>query len=183
MKVGICVGHSRRGDHGAISRGNVSEWDYNSILAAHLSDRLTRDDIDHIVVRDYQYRSYSTAMDWLAAHLKHEGCDLAIELHFNAAGPSANGHEWLYWHRSDRGQEAASTLCSEFASAFPESANRGAKAKGKGDRGATFLRKTHCPAVICEPFFGSNAAEWATFDQQQSAIADAYAAAICSLSQ
>tara|TARA_B100000579_G_C22711882_1_gene794983 strand:- start:870 stop:1100 length:231 start_codon:yes stop_codon:yes gene_type:complete len=38
---------------------------------------------------------------------------------------------------------------------FPLFTSRGIKFRRKGHRGAGFLRLTHCPAVIAEPFFGS----------------------------
>jgi N-acetylmuramoyl-L-alanine amidase len=43
---------------------------------------------------------------------------------------------------------------------FPEAKRRGLKAIRDNDRGGMFLKLTHCPSVICEPFFGSNADDW-----------------------
>jgi N-acetylmuramoyl-L-alanine amidase len=47
-----------------------------------------------------------------------------------------------------------------------------------GERGGEFLKLTHCPAVIAEPFFGSNPQEWQTASSSVSAIAEAMATGI-----
>jgi N-acetylmuramoyl-L-alanine amidase len=59
------------------------------------------------------------------------------------------------------------------------SVNRGIKAKVSGERGGEFLKLTHCPAVIAEPFFGDNAQEWQTASSSVSAMAEAMATGIC----
>jgi len=41
-----------------------------------------------------------------------------------------------------------------------------------------FLRGTHCPAVICEPFFGSNPGDWQTAKDKKTNIARAIAEGI-----
>jgi N-acetylmuramoyl-L-alanine amidase len=62
----------------------------------------------------------------------------------------------LYWKTSEKGRLFARALRDSFEDCFPQLRSRGIKEKGKGSRGAGFLRLTHCPAVIAEPFFGSN---------------------------
>jgi N-acetylmuramoyl-L-alanine amidase len=61
---------------------------------------------------------------------------------------------------------------------MPQQKDRGIKGKGPRDRGSYFLRKTHCPAVITEPFFGSNQQEWADWGDAQERLAQIYAAGI-----
>lgn len=39
-------------------------------------------------------------------------------------------------------------------------------------------RLTHCPAVICEPFFGTNHGDWLTAKAKQARIAKAMAEGI-----
>jgi len=59
---------------------------------------------------------------------------------------------------------------------FPLIKNRGTKKRDTGDRGATFLRKTHCPAVITEPFFGSCwEPDWTTFANSEHILSQALA--------
>ena len=50
----------------------------------------------------------------------------------------------------------ARALRDSMEDAFPELTSRGIKPRKSGTRGSGFLRGTHCPAVICEPFFGTN---------------------------
>ena len=182
MKIGIFVGHSRqikgKRDGGAVSVDGTSEWQYNQELASILEDDLR--DLGHktFVWDHYEGGTYSTAMMWVAKQAKAWGADLAIELHFNAASPNANGHEWLYWHTSDAGFLLCKTLERGFKTHFPELVSRGVKARNMQHRGAQFLRRTHCPAIIAEPFFGTSESDWQVAIEQREIIAQEIANAI-----
>lgn len=178
--IALCVGHSRiengRTEGGAISAGGISEHAYNTPLADQINYYLNRFGIASFIVSYYKGNGYTAAQQWLAGELKKFGATLALELHFNASEGQARGAEWLHWGSSVRGKILASCLRSEFLAGFPEAIDRGLKPKVNGDRGAEFLKGTHCPAVICEPFFGDNAADWqmavAKKDQLALAIAN-----------
>jgi len=184
--VALCVGHSRRQDSGqpeggAVTHdGKVNEWTYNIALARLIATELHDEhDIDAFIINDYGQRSYGQAMTWLAGELLELGnIKLAVELHFNAAEPAANGHEWLHWHSSKKGKLLATQLHLAMCRNVPGIKARGVKPRGSDDRGAEFLRRTHCPAVICEPFFGSHSNDWRLASTHQSAIAKAIAAGI-----
>lgn len=174
--VAICVGHSRKGDEGAVSVDGTTEWDYNYRVAMTLADTLRElgcfEPIAYVV---YPRKSYGAAIRWLADRLRSDGAEIAVELHFNAASPSAHGYEYLHWRHSRKGRLLAQSLLDAQSSEYPSSHNRGLKPKDRGDRGATFLRLTHCPAVICEPFFGSNETEWRLHADEQGRLAMCYA--------
>lgn len=176
MKIALCIGHSRwicdRRDGGAVSLGGISEWDYWVRNVPHLERVL--EDAGHCthVWDNYRGSGYSTAMRWLAGEIRGEACDLAVELHFNSAHGSAHGAEWLHWHTSDSGLVLASAVRHQFAQDFPESRDRGIKKIARGNRGDMFLRLTHCPALIAEPFFGSNRADWLMGDQRAQDVAE-----------
>ena len=186
--IALCVGHSRsrpdgRPEGGAISTTGVSEWQYNIRLARRIAIELHEcHGLDAVIVDDYQGSSYGSAMRWLAGHLRSLGnIRLAVELHFNASdNPAAGGHEWFYWHRSPRGRALAESLHYHMSMDFPPLPARGAKPMESG-RGSEFLRLTHCPAVICEPYFGTNPHDWKIASSYQDGIArtisDAIAAA------
>ena len=87
--IGICVGHSRDGDQGASSLGNITEWYYNWSVARHFADALEVFGLEAVVFNKYEGKSYNTAIKWLARELKEREIDLAVELHFNAATPAA----------------------------------------------------------------------------------------------
>jgi len=55
---------------------------------------------------------------------------------------------------------------------FPEFTSRGIKGRMRGSRGASYLRLTHCPAVIAEPFFGTcEDPDWLLATQHKEGIA------------
>ena len=182
-KIAICVGHSRlvngRAEGGAVSIGNVSEWAYNFDLANLIAASLDDLGIDCVILAEYAGQGYGAAQRWLAGALRVIGATAAIELHFNSAeDPAANGHEWLHWHSSAGGKRLAEALDRNITADIPDLRARGLKPKAPGDRGAEFLRGTHCPAVIVETGFGSSPHDWKILTQQKPAIAHSIAGGI-----
>jgi len=178
--IAICVGHSRpingHPEGGAVSVDGTSEWVFNNDLAFLIEAELTKSRVSSVVISSYDGVGYGAAQRWLAAHLKTLGVKLAIELHFNSAdSPAATGHEWLYWSTSSKGKALAAQLHAEMCLALPTIRARGIQPKTSADRGAEFLRGTHCPAVICEPGFGSNPNDWRILTLQKAALARAIA--------
>jgi N-acetylmuramoyl-L-alanine amidase len=168
-KIAICIGHSRsiggKRDGGATSVTGVSEWAYNRELGRTLQEKLLAEGIKSFIVDSYRGNGYTDSMKWLASHLKAEGATHALELHFNAAAGTARGHEVLYWNSSEKGQKMAIYIENNFRRWFPEQIPRGAKSRSSGDRGGEFLKLTHCPSVIVEPFFGDNVDDWTYFSK------------------
>lgn len=159
--IAICIGHSRkingRYDGGAFSDHlGKNERGLNLEVAGIMSRILDRAGEDCTVISDYAGNGYSAAMRDVAGQVKAVHASLAIELHFNAASPSANGHEWLYWTSSAAGKRLAQAFHDAFAPDFPGIKSRGIKPLSPGDRGAEFVRLTHCPSILAEPFFGTN---------------------------
>lgn len=176
--IALCVGHSRRGDSGAVSTGGVSEWTYNSELAPMIECRLYAYGWSSVVIDRYEAGSYSSAMVWVADELRERGVQAAVELHFNSSSrASSTGHEWLCWHSSTNGLALARALDQAFRAHVPGIPARGVQRRTAGQRGTGFLRRTPCPAVIGEPFFGSSANDWAVA-QDKDRIANAYALGI-----
>jgi N-acetylmuramoyl-L-alanine amidase len=183
MKVAICIGHSRkvlgRTEGGAISIGGVTEHEFNSEVAGFLEEKLAKYGIKTAIFDVYGGSSYGSAMDDIARKVRSFGADIAIELHFNASSsPHSKGYEFLCWHNSNGGKRLATLLLSEFGREFPAMTARGVKLCNDDSRGAGFLKKTHSVAVLAEPFFGSNEAEWKVFSQSHERVAEAYANAI-----
>jgi N-acetylmuramoyl-L-alanine amidase len=176
--IGICIGHSRSGDKGAVNTKGASEHVFNSEIGHLTADLLRKKGYTVHVVDEYKGGSYSSAICWLSDHLAKLGVNVAVELHFNSAGPFAEGHEWLHWYRSTKGQRLASCFNHAFKESFPEARVRGVKSADKEDRGSLFLRITRCPAVILEPFFGSNKSETDFYTKNKSELASAYARAL-----
>lgn len=157
----------------------VQEHAYNSALAKDIKSELDRMGIASFIVESYEGSGYTAAQKWLASYLKSKGATLAIELHFNSSdNDDATGHEWLYWNTSKNGKRLAESLDANHLEMFPDFKRRGIKALGNSDRGAEFLKLTNCPAVIAEPFFGSNVRDWQHADASQANIALAIAIGI-----
>ncbi len=174
--IAICVGHSRSGDKGAVSAGGISEHAYNSRLARILSTVLRERGLPNQVIDSYEGAGYSAAMRWVAKEVRQIGATVAVELHFNSAeNLSATGHEWLFWAPSTHGRFLAQALDRQMRAAFPALKARGIKSIHPGDRGAEFLRLTPCPALICEPFFGSNESDWQLAAHSSDKLAGAIA--------
>lgn len=176
--IGIFVGHGRRGDNGAVSTGGVSEHTFNTTLAFDLAASLRNRNMETAVIVEYEGGSYGSAMRWVGEKARALRCDVAIELHFNSAAPSAEGYEYLFWHRSTEGERLATAFLKAHKMEFPGARNRGLKPVDASDRGSGFLRQTPCPAIICEPFFGSNSAEWEQYASQPHRLVEIYANAL-----
>ncbi len=178
-RVAICVGHSREGDSGAVSVGNVNEWCYNRDVAEVLRDQLKQRGIYSVIIDDYPASSYTAAMRACAKEVDKHNVDIAIELHFNSYSSSAaEGFEYLYYESSSKGKKLALCLEKAHEEAVQPQKNRGIKSVGSKGRGIGFLRSVKPPAVICEPFFGSNPKEWVLLGQKPSTVANIYATGI-----
>ena len=171
--IAICIGHSRPGDGGAVSWGGISEHAYNLQLGRMVVAELLQRGLPATLISAYEGGGYGEAMQWLAAEHRRINAQVTVELHFNSAdNPAAGGHEWLFWATSLQGRFLAQALERLMASAFPALARRGIKSiRGRTDRGSGYLRLTPCPAVICEPFFGSCPADWQMAVDHQERIA------------
>lgn len=170
--LAICVGHSRYNDLGAVACDDETpEWAYNLKVAKAFEEALS---VPSVVIAEYTGSGYSEAMSNLCETLSQLGVDAALELHFNAASPSAHGTEMLYWRNSASSKELAQCLQDSVLHTF-NTRDRGIKAKSTGDRGAKFLRETPCPAVIVEPFFGSNEEDWENFKDRHDELGQALA--------
>lgn len=173
--IAICVGHARPSDSGAISVGGLSERFVNTRLARQVLSKLEDKGIACEVIDVYQGSTYGAAMRWLGRKLKTLQATAAVELHFNSGVPTANGHEWLHWHDSVGGRYLAQALNRSMTAALPDHKARGLVVVDAKGRGAEFLRCTPCPAVIAEPFFGTNAQEWAWVVNHQHELAQVLA--------
>ena len=185
MKLGLAVGHSRLGDQGAYTTGEyvLSEWDFNRDMVRRIGHSLSNNygwasGANYVIYDHYPARSYTGAINYLARKLIEDDVDAVIELHFNSASPSAEGHEWLYWHTSKGGEKLASILRDEMEESYPDMKSRGAKPRGPNQRGSYLLRKVRPVACIAEPFFGSNADEWRMINNSRGRLAGMYARAI-----
>ncbi|MGJ8677234.1 MAG: N-acetylmuramoyl-L-alanine amidase [Akkermansiaceae bacterium] len=202
MKVALVVGHNK--GTGAQSITGVDEWSWNSIIAKKLKVVLDNNGIESIIYERDRSLGYTAAMKEHARNIKKDECTHGLALHFNYhyKNSPANGFEFLYWWASKLSRNMAQVFTKNFGRYFDMIKPRkgkwfsgwtaGAKMlwlrswnKSKADsrRGAEICFYTHCPFIICEPGFASNAHEWAVLENETSRIALAYAEALIELSK
>lgn len=161
-KIGLLIGHSRKGDLGAVSTSNVSEWVFNSKLVEDVVDYIKakgHDASNLTIVDDYKSSSYSTAVSNANAILKTAKVDYAVEFHFNSSSRTSRGYEYIYWLGSTGGKNIAGVFARNHRKYFPTAVGRGkagVRSRTWGQRGATMLRRIFAPIILTEPFFGSN---------------------------
>lgn len=153
-KAAIVVGHTEESP-GAKSPFNISaEWDTNFGIATEL---VMRDKAELYLYDSYE-QGYTNMVKRNAKELNGGGHKLGLELHYNAATPSAHGSEAVYYH--DKHEDFSEKKIAEFYCEGMHKLgfrNRGPKPlKDAGDRGyaATFYPKMDF--LILEPFFGTN---------------------------
>lgn len=181
IDVMICVGHSRIGDKcGALSVHGEDEYSYNRQVAARLRDKCEAMGLKAEVLSDYPRKGYTSSMKWVGDRCFAHAAKIAIELHFNSSDKASSaGHEWLIYHRSAAGRKLARCFESAMITARPNAKQRGIKELSSTiDRGFGFVHFTPCPAVVQEPFFGSNAEEAAEFIPHPETLASIYAEAL-----
>lgn len=103
--------------------------------------------------------------------------NFVISLHANGNGSTAHGSEVLYYDGSTEGRKLATLLQREFLKELGLR-DRGLKPRTAAERGGSQLAGTRATIVIGEPFFITNAAEFAAVSGKKAALARAYATAI-----
>ncbi len=173
--IAVCIGHSRPGDRGAVSADGTTEHAFNSKVGRILVQLLKEQGHAAVMIDRYEGGTYAAAQQWLAKSLGVIGATVALELHFNAHDGTARGFEYLHWEDSKKGQRLAYCLQHAHLDDWPAATSRGLKSLNRASRGGLFCRLTPCPSVICEPFFGDNATEWAGYSAKPELLARTYA--------
>lgn len=156
MKVAIVIGHTEQAK-GATSPVVEQEWDYNKKVAEQLVllNPKRYKVFYHKQVGKYDYYKQQVATMTL---VNKEDFDLVIELHYNSFNAVSNGTETLYYKGSKKGEKYAEIFTKVITEDFGTK-NRGNKGITKGTNGYWALALPKAPALILEPFFGSNPLE------------------------
>jgi N-acetylmuramoyl-L-alanine amidase len=170
--IALIVGHEPKAP-GATSCGHVSEFDWNTQIAAEVQTRLAQSQVVRLVRVWRAPEGYSA----LPGKVNATGADAAVELHFNASNGAGRGTECLHFAGSKRGEIAALLFQTMIVEALGLR-DRGLKPCAASDRGGLFLAKTNMPAVIVEPFFGDNALDWQRATARRADLVRAYATAL-----
>lgn len=159
MKIAIVIGHSAS-SKGAVNTDGVAEFTWNTRLAEQLEQQFEERGVECRIFRRRPGR-YNTVVPALAQEVNRWGCDLVVALHFNASTDSdVAGAMALHWPGSVDGRHMADRLARAVSSAVGNQ-NLGKRAQAESWSGAQLwiLSETDAPAVILEPYFGSNASD------------------------
>lgn len=164
MKVAIIIGHNSY-DQGARaiipllgSTILTSEFDFNTIIAALLEHQLQQTSRIHAAIfTRVSLATYAQEIDECYRRVNAFAPDLSVELHFNAAAQHATGSETFHsWSKESEllARHVQAQIVDHLG--LP---NRGIKLLRNEDRGGRSLYAGKAPAILVEPFFGSNRAD------------------------
>lgn len=156
IRLAVIVGHnSSKPGACAIYGGIPCEYPFNTQIAELMSQFAGDYQIEMEIFFRKSGMSYSSEIDECYARVNSWNPDFVTELHYNGASPDANGTEVLYYIGSSDGRVLATAVLEELLS-LHGLRNRGLKERSKSDRGGRSLWAAAAPAIMPEPFFGSN---------------------------
>lgn len=170
MRIALVVGHSEQDGGAARVVDGVQEFEWNLELAEKIKSHdpgcfeiFTRK--GWLPYREEIAEVYSRVDEW--------GAEASIEFHFNAVeSPRATGAETF-----SSGSKGSLALAGAVQSAMVVSLglrDRGVKIRNSrtGGRGYESLIAGQCPAILIEPYFGSNAADCKRADEKKDELAE-----------
>lgn len=174
-KIAIIIGHTSK------SRGAIridtgeTEYDFNGRIAKAISDLAEKSGIfDVAIFRRNPSKGYGAQIKEVYSKADQWGAIATGELHFNSsATASASGCETLT-SGSDMSMKLAAAVNGSIVDAFGVK-DRGIVKRSAKDRGGASLHSGKAPAILFEPFFGSNAADCAKFSGEEAEIKLAHA--------
>lgn len=158
------VGHNSEA-RGAVNVHGETEWSWNGRIGGWMQD-YAREEYPGLtvsVVMRLPGPSNREEIRQAYARADELGADVVIEGHFNSFhDESAKGCEMIH-SGSTRGADLAGRALICMLEAFPDLHRRGAKVATSHAGGLTNVKAGKAPAVIAEPFFGSNPSDFAMF--------------------
>ncbi|KQI67059.1 hypothetical protein AN189_17710 [Loktanella sp. 3ANDIMAR09] len=170
MKIAIVVGHNKAAQGAVRVTDKRSEYDWNGQLAEMIRSHNTA------AVKVFHRTpggGYSAEIDRVYKQVDAWGADCSLELHFNASGSSSvSGGETLSSGTS--GSMRLAKLVRPAVAAALGNKDRGVKVLSRTDRGGRSLWQGRAPAVLVEPYFGSNVSDCNAADKHMDELAEAY---------
>lgn len=176
MKLAIVVGHNEVSQGAVRSDNGESEFLYNSRLATLMRRVAHEHNLQIGVFFRRPGGGYSREIARVYKEVDDWGADASIELHFNSAGdPRASGTETFSSGSSgslELAQEVQMEMVEELGLRDRGIKIRNSRTKGRGYQSLVAGR---APAILIEPFFGSNGRGTAVSDErhEQEALAEA----------
>lgn len=154
MKIALTVGHSllKNGNYTSAdgkAYGGCNEYKWCKAFSKQVASALKKNGhtVKRIVCPEKKFTSSIQEKTYKLNKINSGNYDLVIELHLNAAPPSAKGTEVLY--KSSAGKNYAEKVQKQLASVF---ADRGIKLRDN----LYILNGTKPPAILVETFFCTN---------------------------
>lgn len=169
MRILLTVGHSIL-KNGSITSadgtkfGGGNEYKYCKSLSKYVKKALEANghEVDRVVCPEGDFTKSTDERTYKLA-IEHATCyDLVMELHLNAASPTAEGCEVLY--KSVKGKKYADKIQKQLSKVFK---NRGTVKRDD----LYMLNQTKAPAIILETFFCTNQKEWKYAVEHKAKIA------------
>ena len=170
MKIAIVIGHNSKAQGAVRVTDGRTEFDWNGQLA----ELIRSHDPDSVkVFRREAGGGYSAEIDRVYREVDKWGANCSLELHFNgSSNPLANGGETL--SSGSAGSKRLADLVRSNVSAALGNSDRGVRVLKRQDRGGRSLWQGKSPAVLTEPYFGSNVAECLNAGMHVDRLAEAY---------
>ena len=158
MKIALTVGNSLL-KNGCYTRsdgrsyGGCNEYIWCKAFSKQLEKKLIEkgNTVSRIICPEKKFTSYKQEKDYKLNLINKGNYDLVIELHLNAATPSAEGTEVLY--KSATGKKYAEQVQKQLCKIFRD---RGTKQRND----LYILNGTRPPAILLETFFCTNASDY-----------------------
>lgn len=167
-RIALVVGHNPASQGAVRATDKRTEYDWNGDLAAAI---MAHAPAMYRVFRRPSGRGYSAEIRETYAAVDAWGASASIELHFNGGAASATGTETLS-SGSANSRKLAALIQPAMVVALGLR-DRGILIRGKSERGGASLHAGRAPAVLIEPYFGSNKADCAAADRNYSALSRA----------
>lgn len=169
MKIAIVVGHNSRAQGAVRVTDGRTEFDWNGELAGLIQ---SHDPQNIRVFRREPGGGYSAEIDRVYRAVDEWGADCSIELHFNAsANRRANG--CLMLSSGTSGSMRLARAVQRRCAGVMGGNSRGVQTRRRHERGGRSLWQGRAPAILTEPYFGSNARECLVASQHMDELAEA----------
>lgn len=159
MKIALTVGHSllKNGCYTSADGriyGGCNEYKWCKAFSKQLASALKKNGhkVKRIVCPERKFINSTQEKNYKLNLINRNYFDLAIELHLNAASPSAKGTEVLY--KSPTGKKFAERIQNRLSTIFQD---RGIKNRTD----LYILNGTKPPAILIETFFCTNKDDYA----------------------
>lgn len=167
-KIALVIGHNSASQGAVRATDKRTEYDWNGSFAV---DIMAHSPGMYRIFRRTPGGGYSAEIKRVYAEVDAWGADASVELHFNALSSTSTGTETLT-SGSTGSMRLAKLIQPAMVDAL-ELKDRGLLVRKRTERGGASLFAGRAPAVLIEPYFGSNRNDCAAADRNYSALTGA----------